>query len=152
MFPTILFLIPIIPHFEIYGPYLHTDDLPILIFISIAITYIIKHKMFVLDMTGKYIFLFLIFLILQNLYINQSVLSSDIYRFVFYFILYIYMSNNKNQFHYFYLPLILFVFLAGFAITVLPEISAGAIFQVNRYSGRFHGEIHPTTPIGDRLT
>ena len=124
MFPTILFLIPIIPHFEIYGPYLHTDDLPILIFISIAITYIIKHKMFVLDMTGKYIFLFLIFLILQNLYINQSVLSSDIYRFVFYFILYIYMSNNKNQFHYFYLPLILFVFLAGFAIT-------GYIFELN---------------------
>ena len=80
--------------------------------------------MFVLDMTGKYIFLFLIFLILQNLYINQSVLSSDIYRFVFYFILYIYMSNNKNQFHYFYLPLILFVFLAGFAIT-------GYIFELN---------------------
>ena len=124
MFPSILFLIPVIPHFEIYGPYLHTDDLPILIFVSMAITYIIKHKMFVIDMTGKYIFLFLIFLILQNLYINQSFLSSDIYRFVFYFILYIYMTNNKEQFHYFYLPLILFVFLAGFAIT-------GYIFEFN---------------------
>ncbi len=124
IFPSILFLIPLIPHFEIYGPYLHTDDLPILIFIAIAIANIIKHKMFVLDMTGKYIFLFLIFLILQNLYINQSILSSDIYRFVFYLILYIYMTNNEGQFHYFYIPLILFIYLAVFAIT-------GYIFEIN---------------------
>src|SRR6185312_1877324 len=27
----------------------------------------------------------------------------------------------------------------GFATTALPAASAGAIFQVNRYSGRFHG-------------
>ena len=80
--------------------------------------------MFVLDVTGKYIFLFVIFLILQNLYINESFLSSDIYRFVFYFILYIYMTNNEVQFHYFYLPLILFVYLAVFAIN-------GYIFEIN---------------------
>ena len=38
----------------------------------------------------------------------------------------------------------------GLATTVLPAASAGAIFQVNRYSGRFHGEIVPTTPSGCR--
>ena len=38
----------------------------------------------------------------------------------------------------------------GLATTVLPAASAGAIFQVNRYSGRFHGEIVPTTPSGWR--
>ena len=82
--------------------------------------------MFALDMTGKYIFLFLIFLILQNLYINQSILSSDIYRFVFYFILYIYMFNNEGQFQNFYLPLILFIYLAGFAISgYIFDISLG---------------------------
>ena len=80
--------------------------------------------MFVLDMTGKYIFLFLIFLILQNLYINQSILSSDIYRFIFYLILYIYMTNNEGQFHYFHIPLILFIYLAVFAII-------GYIFEIN---------------------
>ncbi len=80
--------------------------------------------MFVLDVTGKYIFLFVIFLILQNFYINDNFLSSDIYRFVFYFILYIYMTNNEVQFHYFYLPLILFVYLAVFAIS-------GYIFEIN---------------------
>ena len=53
--------------------------------------------MFVLDTTGKYIVLFLIFLVLQNLYINQSLLSSDIYRFVFYFVLYIFITNSNRK-------------------------------------------------------
>ena len=72
--------------------------------------------MFDLDMTGKYIFLFLIFLFLQNLYINQSLLSSDIYRFIFYFVLYIYIFNSGEHLDYFYLPLILFISFAGFAV------------------------------------
>jgi len=80
--------------------------------------------MFTLDITGKYIFLFLLFLIFQNLYINQSFLSSDIYRFVFYFILYVYMTNNEVHFDYLYLPLILFIYLTGFAII-------GYIFEIN---------------------
>src|SRR5687767_625280 len=36
----------------------------------------------------------------------------------------------------------------GFATTVQPAANAGAIFQVNRYSGRFQGEIQPATPTG----
>ena len=36
----------------------------------------------------------------------------------------------------------------GFATTVLPAAIAGAIFQVNKYRGRFQGEIQPATPIG----
>ena len=38
----------------------------------------------------------------------------------------------------------------GLATTQLPAASAGAIFQVNRYSGRFHGLMQPTTPSGWR--
>jgi hypothetical protein len=37
----------------------------------------------------------------------------------------------------------------GLAITQLPAANAGAIFQVNKYKGRFHGDIQPTMPIGD---
>ncbi len=82
--------------------------------------------MFDLDMTGKYIFLFLIFLFLQNLYINQSLLSSDIYRFIFYFVLYIYMSNSDEHLDYFYLPLILFISFAGFAVVAYAfELNLG---------------------------
>ena len=82
--------------------------------------------MFDLNMTGKYIFLFLIFLFLQNLYINQSLLSSDIYRFIFYFVLYIYMSNSDEHLDYFYLPLILFISFAGFAVVAYAfELNLG---------------------------
>ena len=38
----------------------------------------------------------------------------------------------------------------GFAITQLPAANAGAIFQVNKYNGRFQGEMQPTIPIGCR--
>lgn len=38
----------------------------------------------------------------------------------------------------------------GLATTQLPAASAGAIFQVNRYSGRFHGLMQATTPSGGR--
>ena len=38
----------------------------------------------------------------------------------------------------------------GLATTVFPAASAGAIFQVSRYSGRFHGEMQATTPSGRR--
>src|SRR5690606_40152978 len=38
----------------------------------------------------------------------------------------------------------------GFATTVFPTARAGAIFHENKYSGRFQGEMQPTTPIGWR--
>ena len=37
---------------------------------------------------------------------------------------------------------------AGLKTTVLPQTSAGAIFQVGIAIGKFHGVITPTTPIG----
>src|SRR5687768_1118048 len=36
----------------------------------------------------------------------------------------------------------------GLATTVQPEAMAGANFHVKRYSGRFQGEMQPTTPSG----
>ena len=112
IFPSILFFIPLIPHIEIFGPYLHTDDLPVLIFITLALIYIIKEKMFYLSVTGKYFLAFIIFLIIQNIYINQSVLSSDIYRFLFYFVLYAFITNSKEELKNLNFPLFyLFFFL-----------------------------------------
>ena len=126
IFPSILFFIPIIPHIEIFGPYLHTDDLPILIFITLALIYIIKDKMFYLGVTGKYFLAFIIFLIIQNIYINQSVLSSDIYRFLFYFVLYAFITNSKEELKDLNFPMILFIFLSTFSIiSYLLEINLG---------------------------
>src|ERR1041385_3589221 len=36
----------------------------------------------------------------------------------------------------------------GFATTQFPAARAGAIFHENKYSGKFQGEMQPTTPIG----
>ena len=38
--------------------------------------------------------------------------------------------------------------LAGFSTTVLPAAMAGASFQAAMSSGKFHGMICATTPIG----
>ena len=40
--------------------------------------------------------------------------------------------------------------VAGLKTTVLPQTSAGAIFQDGIAIGKFHGVITPTTPIGWR--
>ena len=44
------------------------------------------------------------------------------------------------------------VHCAGLKTTVLPNASAGAIFQAGMAIGKFHGVIRPTTPIGSRVT
>lgn len=40
----------------------------------------------------------------------------------------------------------------GFATPVQPNARQGAIFQVRRYSGMFHGEMSANTPTGDRCS
>ena len=40
----------------------------------------------------------------------------------------------------------------GFSTTVFPAASAGPIFQLVNMSGKFHGTICPTTPMGARCT
>ncbi len=39
----------------------------------------------------------------------------------------------------------------GLTITALPQASAGPTFQVISNSGKFHGQITPTTPLGMRI-
>ena len=38
--------------------------------------------------------------------------------------------------------------IEGFATTVHPAAKAGAIFQENKYKGKFQGEMQPATPTG----
>ena len=40
---------------------------------------------------------------------------------------------------------------AGLNTTVLPQASAGAIFQAGIAIGKFHGVMMPTTPTGSRV-
>ena len=38
----------------------------------------------------------------------------------------------------------------GLQTTVHPAANAGAILNDKRYNGRFHGEMRPATPAGER--
>ena len=40
----------------------------------------------------------------------------------------------------------------GLATAVHPNAMQGAIFQVRRYKGMFHGEINAKTPAGERCS
>ena len=42
-------------------------------------------------------------------------------------------------------------FSEGFSTTELPAASAGPSFHAAMISGKFHGTIAPTTPIGSRV-
>ena len=42
-------------------------------------------------------------------------------------------------------------FSEGLRTSELPAASAGPIFQAAMISGKFHGTIAPTTPIGSRV-
>ena len=42
-------------------------------------------------------------------------------------------------------------FSDGFSTSELPAASTGPIFQAAMISGKFHGTIAPTTPMGSRV-
>ena len=57
--PALIFLIPLIPHMELFGPFIHTDDTPILLFSVIFLLTLINDKKFTVDLTGKYLLAFI---------------------------------------------------------------------------------------------
>ena len=119
-------MIPLIPHMELFGPFIHTDDVPILLFSIILLLTLINEKKFTVDLTGKYLLAFIFYLVFQNLYINNSFISSDVYRFFFYFLLYLYFSNVEDAKIANNLPLYLFLALSIFSIfSYFFEINLG---------------------------
>jgi len=114
---SILFFIPLIPHLNIVENYLHTDDLPIIIFVCLSTYEILRKKKLAFNSNLKYLIIFISYITIQNLFINRTFLSSDSLRFSFYLLLFIYVVNFKiyinfeNQIRY------LLSFLTIFSLT-----------------------------------
>ena len=112
-----LFFIPLIPHLTIVENYLHTDDLPIIIFVCLSTYEILRKKKLAFNSNLKYLIIFISYITIQNLFINRTFLSSDSLRFSFYLLLFIYVVNFKiytnfeNQIRY------LLSFLTIFSLT-----------------------------------
>ena len=122
-----LFFISIIPHFDLIPGFIHTDDVPVLLFFVGAIYLFVKSKNFSLIIEKYMYFLFFIFyLIVQNLFVKGEFLHSEILRFGFYLLIFIFISTfgQKNYINTF--PYYLFLFLTSFSmISYLFSINLG---------------------------
>jgi len=126
-----LFFIPIIPHLNIVENFLHTDDLPIIIFVSVSIYEILRKKKLIFDDNLKYLIIFITYITIQNYVINKTFLSSDSLRFTFYLLLFVYVINFKIFINFQSQISFLLSFLTLFSITTyFFEIDFGSdIYQ-----------------------
>ena len=113
----LIFLIPIIPHFETSFTFLHTDDIPIILYF-IAF-FIFENKKNVLIKVQKFlpITLFISYLLIQNLVLSRDVVNTEIFRYVFYLLIFIHLSQIIQEYDYLKnMPIYLFFFLSSFSI------------------------------------
>ena len=113
----LIFLIPLVPHFETSFRFLHTDDIPILLyFVAFSI---FGNKKNVLIKVRKFlpITLFISYLLIQNIALSRGAINTEIFRYVFYLLIFIHLSqmiqendNLKN------IPVYLFFFLSSFSL------------------------------------
>ena len=113
----LIFLIPIIPHFETSFRFLHTDDIPIVLyFISF---FIFENKKNVLSKVRKFlpITLFTSYLLIQNLALSRGEVNTEIFRYFFYFLIFTHLSQIIQENVYLKnIPVYLFFFLSSFSI------------------------------------
>ncbi len=114
---TLLFFIPLIPHFNVVEWLIHTDDLPILFF-GIFILFNIKN----LDLGFKQpvrivtLFIIIIYLLIQNQLVGNTFFNSEILRYLFYGFLFIFViSTDINTFNE-NIPFYLFFLVSCFSI------------------------------------
>ena len=113
----LIFLIPIIPHFETSFTFLHTDDIPIILYF-IAF-FIFENRKKVLIKVRKFlpITLFISYLLIQNLALSRDVVNTEIFRYVFYLLIFIHLSQIIQEYDYLKnIPIYLFFFLSSFSI------------------------------------
>ena len=122
-----LFFISLIPHFDLIPGFIHTDDVPVLLFFIGAIYLFLKSKNFSLIIEKYMYFLFFIFyLIVQNLFVKGEFLHSEILRFGFYLLIFIFISTFGQKKYINTFPYYLFLFLTSFSmISYLFSINLG---------------------------
>lgn len=109
-----LFLLPLFPHIDLGVRFIQLDDIPVLIFF---ILFFLDKKDNLLEKLKEvnYLFLFLIYIILQNFFISPESINTEIIRFLLYLFVFIEIKNNSNELVFKYSKK-LFYFLAFFSI------------------------------------
>ncbi len=112
-----LFLIPLFPHLDLNSQWIHFDDIPVIFYLLLFC--IFSLKMITIDILKNSIpiFLFIIFISLQNLFLYNNLLNTEIFRYLFYLTIFLHFktinSDNKLLAN---LPVYLLYFLSCFSI------------------------------------
>jgi hypothetical protein len=124
---NILFLIPLIPHFNLIEDFIHTDDIPVLVFIILAairITTIFRN--FTPIRGYLFIDLFIFYLFVQNIYLGNGLFNNEIIRFMFYAFIFFFILGNNMESFYENLPVYLFFLCSSFSIiSYITSINLG---------------------------
>ena len=114
---NILFLIPLVPHFNIIEDIFHTDDLPVLLFLVLFFTRIMSLFDNFKRIKGYLVIdFFILYLLIQNIYLGNGFFNTEILRFAFYALVFFFILGSKMESFYDYLPVYLFIFCSSFSI------------------------------------
>ena len=94
---NIIFLIPLIPHFNIIEDLLHTDDIPVFVFLILFVirsTSLFKNFNPIKDYL--LIDFFILYLLIQNNYLGNGFFNSEIARFGFYALIFLYILGFSS--------------------------------------------------------
>ena len=114
---NILFFIPLIPHFNIVEEMIHTDDVPVMVFIVLVFIRIRSLFENFKPINGYLLIdFFILYLFIQNIYLGKGFFNSEIIRFAFYALIFFLILGNKTASFNEYLPVYLFIFCSTFSI------------------------------------
>jgi len=113
----LIFLIPLFPHYETNVSNIHFDDIPIVIYLISFMFFVNKKEVFQELKNFLPMFIFITYLLFQNLLIYSETINTEIFRYIFYLLIFIHISQlKKENFNFKKAPMLLFYFFATFSI------------------------------------
>ena len=113
----LIFLIPLFPHYETNLSNIHFDDIPIILYLISFMFFVNKKEVFQELKNFLPLFVFIIYLLFQNLLIYSETINTEVFRYIFYLLIFIHISQlKKENFNFKKAPMLLFYFFATFSI------------------------------------
>ena len=113
----LIFLIPLFPHYETNVSNIHFDDIPIILYLISFMFFVNKKEVFQELKNFLPLFIFITYLLFQNLLIYSETINTEVFRYIFYLLIFIHISQlKKENFNFKKAPMLLFYFFATFSI------------------------------------
>jgi len=113
----LIFLIPLFPHYETNVSNIHFDDIPIILYLISFMFFVNKKEVFQELKNFLPLFVFITYLLFQNLLIYSETINTEVFRYIFYLLIFIHISQlKKENFNFKKAPMLLFYFFATFSI------------------------------------